>query len=135
VRRLLKEPPSTERLLAWVEEDSGCPVTDPSVAAWLRDVARVTVRGQGAARELRLLSGPPSEKNARRRLEDALDADELIGALFAIRDPVRAAQVRAWQERERVREQERQRIRKLREAGVTPGVDLRSLVAKSRSRG
>ena len=99
VRHLLREPPAAHDLLAWVEKDSGRSVTDPEVAAWLSDVAKVTVHGQGAKRQLRMLRGISSPEGARRRLNDALTADEGIGALFALSDPKRAASFREEEQR------------------------------------
>ena len=123
VRHVLREPPEAETLLAWVERDSGRSVKDPAVTAWLRD-AGVTVRGQGTHRELRLLSGPPSPENARRRLSDALDADEGVGALHAIRDPVRAAAFRASEKKRVAREVLETREKAALDKAQKKGMDL-----------
>lgn len=111
VRHVLREPPGAEELLAQVERESGRSVTDPAVVQWLLGDARVKVYAIRGARHLGLLTLPtdPEERasqaiSARRRLLDALMADEVTGALFAIRDPARAAAFRVSEQRRIARE-------------------------------
>lgn len=131
VRHLLHEPPEAEKLLAWVEKDSGRSVADPAVTTWLQDVAEVRVREIRGKRELGLLTLPadPVERasqavSARRRLNDALTADEGIGALFAIRDPARAAAFRVSEKKRVAREALEARERAALEKAQKKGMDL-----------
>jgi len=86
-RRVLSPPPPEEGLLRWLEREAGLPLSDPRVGAWMAGVG-VGIR-RGVLDYPRGVSNP---EGARRRLHDALQADELTGELFRM-NPANAARV------------------------------------------
>jgi hypothetical protein len=92
-RRVLAPPPSEQSLLRAVERQSGLPVTDPRVVAWMRDAGVGLRRGV-----LDYPAGRSNLEGARRRLADALDADAVHGVLFHM-NPENAERVAFLQSR------------------------------------
>jgi len=86
-RRVLSPPPSEQGLLRAVQRQAGLPLSDPRVGAWMAGLG-VGIR-RGVLDYPRGVSNP---EGARRRLHDALQADELTGELFRM-NPANAARV------------------------------------------
>jgi hypothetical protein len=86
-RRVLSPPPSEQGLLRAVQRQAGLPLSDPRVGAWMAGVG-VGIR-RGVLDYPRGVSNP---EGARRRLHDALQADEMTGELFRM-NPANAARV------------------------------------------
>jgi hypothetical protein len=87
-RRVLSPPPSEQGLLRAVQRQAGLPLSDPRVGAWMAGVG-VGIR-RGVLDYPRGVSNP---EGARRRLYDALQADDGTGGLFRM-NPANAARVR-----------------------------------------
>jgi hypothetical protein len=86
-RRVLSPPPSEQGLLRAVQQQAGLPLSDPRVGAWMAGVG-VGIR-RGVLDYPRGVSNP---EGARRRLHDALQADEMTGELFRM-NPANATRV------------------------------------------
>jgi hypothetical protein len=102
-RRVLTPPPEEDYLLRWLNKEAGLPVTDLRVRAWLERA------GVGFRREvLDYAKGSISNpEGARRRLHDALQADEMTGELFRM-NPANAARVQVLDAAARRAEEKKQ---------------------------
>ena len=103
-RRVLTPPPEEDYLLRWLNKEAGLPVTDLRVRAWL-ERAGVGFRRGVLDYAKGSISNP---EGARRRLHDALQADELTGELFRM-NPANAARVQVLDAAARRAEEKKQR--------------------------
>ena len=105
-RRVLTPPPPEASLLRWLDREVGLPVTDLRVRAWL-ERAGVGFRHGVLDYAKGSISNP---EGARRRLHDALQADELTGELFRM-NPANAARVQVLDAPKRRAAEQKQRAR------------------------
>jgi len=105
-RRVLTPPPPEASLLRWLDREVGLPVTDLRVRAWL-ERAGVGFRRGVLDYAKGSISNP---EGARRRLHDALQADELTGELFRM-NPANAARVQMLDAPKRRAAEQKQRAR------------------------